>query len=133
MREIEAKGAYSLADESGLTLMGFLAFLDLPKDSVADAIRALNDNGVAVKILTGDNDTVTRNVCRQVGIQVDKWLTGPKIEAMSYEQFRNDVVPYLPTTVGLAIDSEAFETMRVDVGVAVERWLQSAASLWAES
>lgn len=57
----------------------------------------------------------------------------PKIEAMSYEQFRNDVVPYLPTTVGLAIDSEAFETMRVDVGVAVERWLQSAASLWAES
>lgn len=57
----------------------------------------------------------------------------PKIEAMSYEQFRNDVVPYLPTTVGLAIDSEAFDTMRVDVGVAVERWLQSAASLWAES
>ena len=52
----------------------------------------------------------------------------PKIEAMSYEQFRNDVVPYLPTTVGLAIDSEAFDTMRVDVGMAVERWLQSTAS-----
>jgi hypothetical protein len=57
----------------------------------------------------------------------------PKIEAMSYEQFRNDVVPYLPTTVGLAIDSEAFDTMRVDVGVAVERWLQSATSLRAAS
>ena len=86
VREIEAKGAYSLADESGLTLMGFLAFLDPPKDSVADAIRALNDNGVAVKILTGDNDIVTRNVCRQVGFDVERFLVGPEIEAMSDEE-----------------------------------------------
>jgi len=86
VREIEAKGAYSLADESGLTLMGFLAFLDPPKDSVADAIRALNDNGVAVKILTGDNDIVTRNVCRQVGFDVERFLVGPEVEAMSEEE-----------------------------------------------
>jgi len=83
VREIEAKGAYSLADESGLTLMGFLAFLDPPKDSVADAIRALGDNGVTVKILTGDNDIVTRNVCRQVGFNVERFLVGPEVEAMS--------------------------------------------------
>ena len=86
VREIEAKAAYSRDDEKDLTMMGFVAFLDPPKDSAADAIQALNANGVAVKILTGDNDTVTRNVCRQVGIHVDKWLTGPKIEAMSDEE-----------------------------------------------
>src|SRR5438445_7871746 len=86
VREIEIKSAYSREDERDLTMMGFVAFLDPPKDSAADAIQALNANGVAVKILTGDNDTVTRNVCRQVGIQADKWLTGPKIEEMSDEE-----------------------------------------------
>jgi Mg2+-importing ATPase len=86
VREIEAKAAYSREDEKDLTMMGFIAFLDPPKDSAAEAIKALNANGVAVKILTGDNDIVTRNVCRQVGIQVDKYLTGPKIETMSDDE-----------------------------------------------
>jgi len=86
VRAIEAKAAYSLADEAGLTLMGFVAFLDPPKDSAADAIRALHDNGVAVKILTGDNDIVTRNVCRQVGFEVERYLVGPQVEAMSDEE-----------------------------------------------
>jgi Mg2+-importing ATPase len=86
MREIEARSAYSLADETDLTLMGFIAFLDPPKDSAADAIRALNENGVAVKILTGDNDIVTRNVCRQVGFEVSRYLIGQQIEAMSDEE-----------------------------------------------
>jgi Mg2+-importing ATPase len=85
MREIEAKPAYSRDDENDLTLMGFVAFLDPPKDSAAEAIQALNANGVAVKILTGDNDIVTRNVCRQVGIKVEKYLIGPQVEAMSDE------------------------------------------------
>ncbi|MGA9335351.1 MAG: magnesium-translocating P-type ATPase, partial [Rudaea sp.] len=83
MREIEVKSSYSREDEKDLTLMGFIAFLDPPKDSAADAIEALNANGVAVKILTGDNDIVTRNVCRQVGIQVDNYLLGKQVEAMS--------------------------------------------------
>ncbi|MEP6511731.1 MAG: magnesium-translocating P-type ATPase [Dokdonella sp.] len=86
MREIEAKAAYSLRDETGLTLMGFIAFLDPPKDSAAEAIRVLNENGVAVKILTGDNDVVTRNVCRQVDFKVERYLVGPQIEAMSDEE-----------------------------------------------
>ncbi|HET8941440.1 MAG TPA: magnesium-translocating P-type ATPase, partial [Rudaea sp.] len=85
MREIEVKPSYSREDEKDLTLMGFIAFLDPPKDSAADAIEALNANGVAVKILTGDNDIVTRNVCRQVGIQVDNYLLGNQVEAMSDE------------------------------------------------
>jgi len=86
LREIEAKAAYSRDDEKDLTLMGFIAFLDPPKDSAAEAIQALNANGVAVKILTGDNSIVTRNVCRQVGIKVDNFLVGPQIEAMSDDE-----------------------------------------------
>jgi len=86
VRRIEAKAAYSLADEAGLTLMGFVAFLDPPKDSAADAIRALHENGVAVKILTGDNDIVTRNVCRQVGFEVGRFLVGPQVEAMNDDE-----------------------------------------------
>ena len=86
LREIEVKPSYSREDETGLTLLGFVAFLDPPKDSAAEAIQALNANGVAVKILTGDNDVVTRNVCRQVGIKVEKYLTGPQIEAMGDDE-----------------------------------------------
>lgn len=63
-------------------------------------------------------------------IMAELW---PKIEAMSYEQFRTDVVPYLPTEVGQAIDSEAFDAMRVDVGVAVEGGLQTAAAAAPEA
>jgi len=88
LREIEAKPAYSLADETDLTLQGYIAFLDPPKDSAADAIKALNENGVAVKILTGDNDIVTRNVCRQVGFEVTKYLIGPQVEAMSDDELK---------------------------------------------
>jgi Mg2+-importing ATPase len=86
LREIEAKPSYSRDDERDLTLMGFIAFLDPPKDSAAEAIQALHANGVAVKILTGDNDIVTRNVCRQVGIKVEKYLVGPQVEAMSDDE-----------------------------------------------
>lgn len=63
-------------------------------------------------------------------IMAELW---PKIEAMSYEQFRTEVVPYLPTEVGQAIDSEVFDAMRVDVGVAVEQWLQTAAAASPEA
>jgi P-type Mg2+ transporter len=85
VREIAVKPSYSRDDERDLTLMGFIAFLDPPKDSAAEAIEALNANGVAVKILTGDNAIVTLNVCRQVGIAVENYLVGPQVEAMGDE------------------------------------------------
>lgn len=75
-------GAFSVADEKDMVLIGYLAFLDPPKESTAKAIEALHSYGVAVKILTGDNDAVTRAVCRQVGIQVDRILLGAEIESM---------------------------------------------------
>ncbi|ACC98612.1 Magnesium-translocating ATPase [Elusimicrobium minutum Pei191] len=76
-------GAFSVEDESQMVMMGYLAFLDPPKDSSAEAIKTLHDYGVEVKVLTGDNDSVTRCVCKQVGMNVDKILLGSDIEEMS--------------------------------------------------
>jgi len=74
---------YSVADESELTLLGFLAFLDPPKDTAEEALRELAGLGVQVKILTGDNDVVTRKICRDVGLGVERILLGGEIEGMS--------------------------------------------------
>jgi len=76
-------GAFSAADESDMVLIGYLAFLDPPKESTAGAIAALKSYGVHVKILTGDNDKVTRCVCRQVGLPVDRILLGSDLDTMS--------------------------------------------------
>lgn len=76
------KKAYSVKDEYGLTLLGFIAFLDPPKESAAEAIVNLNKNKVAVKILTGDNEIVTMKICKDVNLQVNGVLLGPEIEKM---------------------------------------------------
>ncbi len=79
-------GTFSVADESDMVLMGYLAFLDPPKESTAEALAALKEHGVDVKILTGDNDKVTRCVCRQVGLSVDRILLGSDLDNMSDEE-----------------------------------------------
>jgi Mg2+-importing ATPase len=76
------KNSYSIADESELVLAGFMAFLDPPKESAAPALRALKEHGVAVKILTGDNEVVTRRVCAEVGIDAGHILMGHEIEVL---------------------------------------------------
>lgn len=81
----------SIKDEKDMVLMGFLAFLDPPKESTAKAINALKDYGVNVKILTGDNDKVTAAVCTQVGIKVNNLLLGSDIEEMDDELLREAV------------------------------------------
>jgi hypothetical protein len=70
-------------DEVDMILYGFIAFLDLPKESAAPAIAALGAHGVAIKILTGDHELVARKVCRDVGLNPAGWLLGGAIEAMS--------------------------------------------------
>lgn len=75
--------SFRAADESGLTLVGLLAFLDPPRADAAEVIRALRDDGVAVKVLTGDNDLVARHVCEQVGLDVGRVLVGDDIDGMS--------------------------------------------------
>ncbi|WP_411124335.1 magnesium-translocating P-type ATPase [Streptomyces sp. x-19] len=73
---------YTVADEAGLTLIGFLAFLDPPKQDAAEALRALADNGVAVKVVTGDGELVAARVCEQVGIDPGTPVTGAEIDAL---------------------------------------------------
>ncbi len=71
IREFEPiRETYSLADESDLVLIGYIAFLDPPKETAAPALKALKDHGVEVKILTGDNERVTSKVCRVVGLPI---------------------------------------------------------------
>ncbi len=77
------QAAYKVPDEAGMTLLGYVAFLDPPKESVPAAITALRGAGVRVKILTGDNDIITRTICRQVGIQADRIVLGQEFAAMT--------------------------------------------------
>ena len=74
---------FGVEDECDMVLLGYLAFLDPPKETTASAIQALKANGVTTKILTGDNEKVTRTICKQVGMQVRNMLLGADIEKMS--------------------------------------------------
>ena len=77
---------YEVSDEKDLTLLGYLAFLDPPKESAREALKRLRDLKVEVKILTGDNDVVTTYICGKVGMPVEHILLGSQIEAMSESQ-----------------------------------------------
>ena len=79
---IEKVGNFSVSDEKEMVLIGFLAFLDPPKPSAAEAIKQLHEYGVEVKILSGDNDIVVKSIGRQVGIDTSYSRTGPDIENM---------------------------------------------------
>lgn len=79
-------GAFGVTDECDMVLMGYLAFLDPPKESTADAIKALKAHGVTTKILTGDNDKVTRTICKQVGLKVRNMLLGSDLENMGDQE-----------------------------------------------
>ncbi|WP_348226165.1 HAD family hydrolase, partial [Salmonella enterica] len=80
-----SQAAYSIADEAGLTLIGYIAFLDPPKESTAPALRALAEHGVRVKVLTGDSELVAAHVCGRVGLERDHFLLGSQVEKMSDE------------------------------------------------
>ena len=90
-KKVGAQTAYSKADEENLVLTGYLAFLDPPKDSAKTAIAALRQHGVTVKVLTGDNDLVTRKVCTEVGINAEKIILGNDVEKMSDEELANTI------------------------------------------
>ncbi|KWK90512.1 magnesium-translocating P-type ATPase [Burkholderia ubonensis] len=78
----DERAQYRTADERDLVVRGFLTFLDPPKESAAPALAALRENGVAVKVLTGDNPTVTIKVCRQVGLEPGKPVLGTEVDAL---------------------------------------------------
>ncbi|GBU23598.1 magnesium-transporting ATPase [Fibrobacteria bacterium R8-3-H12] len=84
-------GQFSVADESDMTLLGYLAFLDPPKESTPKAIRALKEHGVGVKVLTGDNDKVTRTICKQVGLPVDRIMNGWNVDRLGDKELSEAV------------------------------------------
>jgi P-type Mg2+ transporter len=90
-KKVGQQAAYSKTDEENLVLTGYLAFLDPPKDTAAKAIAALRQHGVTVKVLTGDNDLVTRKVCTEVGVNAEKVLLGNDVEQMTDEQLTGAV------------------------------------------
>jgi Mg2+-importing ATPase len=77
-----------VSDESELVFAGFAAFLDPPKASAGEALKAMTASGVAVKIVTGDNERVTRHVCTQLGVAVEGVLTGTEVAAMNDDALR---------------------------------------------
>ena len=88
-RECKPKAAYGKEDEQDLILKGYVAFLDPPKESAAPAIIALRGHGIAVKVLTGDNELVSKKICSEVGLPSEQPLTGAAIEAMDDQQLAN--------------------------------------------
>ena len=82
------KQSCSVDDECEMILMGYLAFLDPPKESAAGAIKALREHGVRTKILTGDNEKVTKTICNQVGLEVRNMLLGGDIEKMDDDELK---------------------------------------------
>jgi Mg2+-importing ATPase len=85
-KDIQSRATYSKDDESDLILIGYVAFLDPPKDSAGPAIEALQRHGVTVKVLTGDNDLVSRKVCQEVGLPTEHIVLGSQVETMSDEE-----------------------------------------------
>ena len=81
-----SKITYSIKDEDELTLIGYIAFLDPPKESTAPALAALAKHGVHVKVLTGDNELVTAKICREVGLTVNGVILGAQIDALDDAQ-----------------------------------------------
>ena len=77
---------YTVADEKDLVLAGYVAFLDPPKESARQAIDALREYGVGVKIITGDNEIVTRKICKEVGLAIEHTMLGSDVEALSDAQ-----------------------------------------------
>ncbi len=81
-----SKQVFSVADESDLILLGYIAFFDPPKDSAAKAIVSLRNAGVKTKVLTGDNALVTRKVCRDVGLEADEIITGDRLLGLTPDE-----------------------------------------------
>ncbi len=80
------KDIYSVADEADLILVGYIAFLDPPKESTAPALKALQAHGVAVKVLTGDNERVTAKICHEVGLSAEGIILGAEIARLDEAQ-----------------------------------------------
>jgi P-type Mg2+ transporter len=82
---------YTVQDENDLVLSGYIAFLDPPKETARQAIAALRDHGVCVKIITGDNEVVTKKICKEVGLPIEHAMLGKDLEKLSEAQLSEAV------------------------------------------
>lgn len=86
VKKIDSKKTYTTADEKDLIFLGFIAFLDPPKKSVTETLRQLEAYGVEIKVITGDNDLVTKKVAQEIGLPIKGVLIGQQIEKMSQDK-----------------------------------------------
>ena len=89
---IEEIQNFSIQDEKNMVLIGFVGFLDPPKESAKQAISALYKHGINTIVLTGDSEGVALNVCKKVGIPVQNSLTGKEIENMTDEELKKEAI-----------------------------------------
>ncbi len=87
----KTKTVFSVEDESGLILLGYIAFFDPPKSMAHEAIKLLKGAGVKVKVLTGDNALVTEKICREVEVEIEGLISGPELAGLSPEEFARAV------------------------------------------
>ena len=80
VQKVEKQDAYTLAAEQDMTLIGFAAFLDPPKEGIHSVLEALKQNGISVLIMTGDNQYVTQKIAHDVGLGADRILTGNEVD-----------------------------------------------------
>ena len=86
--EIHGIETFGTADESNMVLIGFVGFLDPPKESAKNAIAALKKHGVDTVVLTGDSEGVALNVCRKVGIEIKNSLTNKDVESLTDDELK---------------------------------------------
>jgi Mg2+-importing ATPase len=89
-KDVPRKAAYSKADESEMVLRGYVAFLDPPKETARPALEALRQHGVTAKILTGDNELVSKKICYEVGLPTEHILLGSQVEGMNDAQLAEE-------------------------------------------
>ncbi|MEG0267785.1 MAG: magnesium-translocating P-type ATPase [Carnobacterium sp.] len=87
--DVHDSAVYSIKDENNMILVGFMGFLDPPKQSSITAIKSLHEHGVNVKVLTGDNEIVAQKICKEVGIEVKRTILGSELEEMSDRDLMN--------------------------------------------
>ncbi len=80
--KVQKQDAYTVAAEDAMTLVGFAAFLDPPKEGVLAVLQALKQNGISVVVMTGDNQYVTQKIARDVGLNADHVLVGNQLDTM---------------------------------------------------
>ncbi len=91
VKQLEAHKRYSIDDESDMTLLGFIAFLDPAKKTVAATLKHMRENGIEIKVLTGDNDLVTEKIARDIHLSVKGVLTGVEVEQMHDDELAKAV------------------------------------------